>query len=859
MKNIFITTFILLLISTTLFSQNWTGNVDADWNNSANWSSWPLNGVNITINPANYTGNAVSPIISTNSVFTPNQITVANGALLTIQANLTTGDNVSVVNPNSSLLIQTGTVAIAPGNNGRLFIDLGANLTVDGGVLNVDQRLIIGDNATCNINNGTVTSGQRFIVELGGQCTMAGGVLNVAQTLAIVDGNATQSSLFFLINGSVTVGVELEFENEVGNYTPTFFMDGGTLFVDGDIVWFGVAPGTGTPKMDLLAGTATISGNIVNLTGSTVNMYLRIAGIVQLNYSGALIETLSLSDTILHLGGGSTFNISNINTINNNGVLVGNFSTINFNGTTTLQGTGIYDFHSVNINTSNSLTHTTPTNINVKGNFTNNGTFNQNLNTVSLTGTNAQSIAGSTPTTFHNLITNNSSIQGITLNQAIQVNNTLSLTNGVITSSATNSITLIDNATSTPGNASSFVNGPFKKIGNDAFVFPIGKNGLWRRLEISAPTNINSEFVAEYFNTSFSSTTPFNAPLNGVSNIEYWKLDKFNTTNNTQVGIYWENATSSGISNCAVVTLARWDGTAWFNENSTVTGLCTASNAGNVLSNAIATSSAVFTFGFLGITTNQNITICDGQSITVGTNTYSSTGVYTDILTASNFLDSTVITNLTVLAPISTNNILSICNGQSITVGTNTYDSTGIYTDVMTSALGCDSTIITNLSVLDTIDVSVSVNGDTLIANNSNTSASYLWINCDGNTIISGATNQTYVPTVSGSYAVIVLDSSCSDTSVCNPIVIVGISEQINSSANIRVYPNPGNANFTIEREGVDKAIVRIYSVIGNKLIEKTWNSTQLTINTSQFSKGTYYYSIISEKGNQTNGIWLKN
>ncbi|NCP46191.1 MAG: hypothetical protein GW818_07190, partial [Flavobacteriales bacterium] len=325
---------------------------------------------------------------------------------------------------------------------------------------------------------------------------------------------------------------------------------------------------------------------------------------------------------------------------------------------------------------------------------------------------------------------------------------------------------------------------------------------------------INSEFVAEYVDASFTSTTPVNTPLNTVSTIEHWTLDKFNTTDNTQVGIYWEDATSSGISNCAAVTLARWDGTAWFNENSTVTGLCTASNTGNVLSNTIATSSAVFTFGFLGIITNQNVTLCDGQSITVGTNTYSSTGIYTDTLTASSSIDSTVITNLTVLAPIITNNIVIFCNGQSITVGTNTYNSTGIYTDVMTSALGCDSTIITNLSILDTVDVSVTVNGDTLTANNINTSASYLWINCDGNIIISGATNQTYVPTVSGSYAVIVFDSICSDTSVCNSIVIVGISEQINSSANIRVFPNPGNSIFTIVRATAETSTIIIYNIL---------------------------------------------
>ena len=50
------------------------------------------------------------------------------------------------------------------------------------------------------------------------------------------------------------------------------------------------------------------------------------------------------------------------------------------------------------------------------------------------------------------------------------------------------------------------------------------------------------------------------------------------------------------------------------------------------------------------ITSSNSQTICAGSSITVGTNTYTATGVYVDVLTASNGCDSTVTTNLTVTA-----------------------------------------------------------------------------------------------------------------------------------------------------------------------------------------------------------------
>ena len=136
--------------------RNWTGNVDADWNNSANWSNWPLNGSSIVIDPANYTGNAATPIVSTNSVFTPNDITIQNGGQLTVQANLTTTEDMEVLDANSSLTIQSGTINIGPGNSGRLIVDLSAAVTISGGTLNVDQRFIAGDNTNISITGGNV-------------------------------------------------------------------------------------------------------------------------------------------------------------------------------------------------------------------------------------------------------------------------------------------------------------------------------------------------------------------------------------------------------------------------------------------------------------------------------------------------------------------------------------------------------------------------------------------------------------------------------------------------------------------------------------------------------------------------------
>ena len=57
----------VLLIATTASAQDWTGALNSDWNNPGNWSDWPLDGENITIDSANYTGVMADPSINATS------------------------------------------------------------------------------------------------------------------------------------------------------------------------------------------------------------------------------------------------------------------------------------------------------------------------------------------------------------------------------------------------------------------------------------------------------------------------------------------------------------------------------------------------------------------------------------------------------------------------------------------------------------------------------------------------------------------------------------------------------------------------------------------------------------------------
>lgn len=94
-----------------------------------------------------------------------------------------------------------------------------------------------------------------------------------------------------------------------------------------------------------------------------------------------------------------------------------------------------------------------------------------------------------------------------------------------------------------------------------------------------------------------------------------------------------------------------------------------------------------------------NVSICSGESYSIVGNNYDSTGTYIDTLLSSIGCDSIVTTNLTVNPIFSIVFSDTICSGQSVTVGTNIYDSTGVYFDTLSTVNGCDSIILTDLFV----------------------------------------------------------------------------------------------------------------------------------------------------------------
>ena len=166
--------------------------------------------------------------------------------------------------------------------------------------------------------------------------------------------------------------------------------------------------------------------------------------------------------------------------------------------------------------------------LSIAGNWENDGVFTPGGREIIFSGSSAQSIGGTQPTTFRKIIFANTN-GGITLAQPVTVTVDAIFTSGIVTSDATNILIFGDNATHslTPAMAttSSYVNGPVRKVGNDAFIFPIGAATGFVPLTISATNNTTDAYTAQYFRGVPVDHTNITAPgIDHISTCDYWDL-----------------------------------------------------------------------------------------------------------------------------------------------------------------------------------------------------------------------------------------------------------------------------------------------------------------------------------------------
>lgn len=218
-------------------------------------------------------------------------------------------------------------------------------------------------------------------------------------------------------------------------------------------------------------------------------------------------------------------------------------------------------------------------------------------------------------------------------------------------------------------------------------------------------------------------------------------------------------------------------------------------------------------------------TICSGSSYTfpdgsTQSNITASTSQTSNLLTAIG-CDSIIVTDLHVFVLPSTNVLDTVCNGDSYTFpdgSTQNNISTALsQTSTLSSAQGCDSVVITDLSVI-TLDTSVTFTPPaTLTSNMAN--ANYQWILCHVlNIPAQGAVFQSFTPSNPGSYAVQVSSGGCVDTSGCHAIVDVNALLTA-ERYDLEVFPNPSKGSIFLKMENFGSLpLIRVYDMKGREM-----------------------------------------
>jgi dienelactone hydrolase len=141
------------------------------------------------------------------------------------------------------------------------------------------------------------------------------------------------------------------------------------------------------------------------------------------------------------------------------------------------------------------------------------------------------------------------------------------------------------------------------------------------------------------------------------------------------------------------------------------------------------------------------------------------------------------------------------------------------------------------------INTNISATATTITAEE--TGISYQWVDCnDNNSPISGATSQTFTPSISGSYAVILDNGNCSVISDCESITLT--SSLAEDEFNFEIYPNPTANNFTISsKESGSFQTIDLNGKIVLQSLFQIGNNTVIT----DLNEGIYIISVTAKSG----------
>ncbi len=450
---------------------------------------------------------------------------------------------------NGLLKITNGTFNIGTTTNNAMGGGSNAIFTFEGGTTNIASRLNTATICNLTISNGTINV---TTVENSTTTASGFGFTNASNTISISGGTinlvqrSTGTTKFdYYINGSSinitggtlnigTPATATNYDFSVFGQIPNFVIDNTTnnktaRIIDASTIHGTVTINSGT-TLNLITGTLTLKSTITNNGTFTANN----SGANAIQFQGSAAQTLNGTITSNQINGLIIDNNAGITitpSVQINSALTLTQGALTCGGTLTL-GNGTTSSFTF-INSGGSIVGTPTLNY---GTGTNNFTYN---------GTTPQTTGLELPATVATgtLTINNSA--GVTLNSALNIQNIV-LTNGVLTTTATNLITATNTAVGGVTRTNGYINGPLVRklpasLGSvSTYTWPLGKSEYTPFELINATTSAGTGIFinAEVFDLNCGGTS--GTGIGTLNTNRYWEssiIAGTSTLSNTTVKI----------------------------------------------------------------------------------------------------------------------------------------------------------------------------------------------------------------------------------------------------------------------------------------------------------------------------------
>ncbi len=267
-------------------------------------------------------------------------------------------------------------------------------------------------------------------------------------------------------------------------------------------------------------------------------------------------------------------------------------------------------------------------------------------------------------------------------------------------------------------------------------------------------------------------------------------------------------------------------------------------------SDTLQSSNGCDSLVYINVTAYQNqenyfgLIKCSNDPFYLGSQTILGAGVFEEILQDVHGCDSLVNVLITNIPTSSSEVYGELCPGEGYFFESQLFTTPGDYPFYYLNGLGCDSILTLHLDYLD-FNTSLVLDGDSLSTLQEN--VEYQWVNCSqGNTVVPGATESSFLPLENGSYAVILNNNNCYSISECVFVDVLGIEELGNK---LQIYPNPANTEIIFTRlNGESNAWVTLMDAAGNIIMRNKCTGLTGRIDSGELASGLY--TVLYEEPN---------